>query len=496
MPAIHLEMDYSSYADMMLAVTHDVRELEAVWAVNFSPTRCRVVTTYFEDQLAVLKKRPFDNPDAQAKVDRVLLEQYCGRQIHGFAGFKQSCDEAHDLMQPFAGKIVDLIEHELVTSTAPIASRALDTLMAASVSVRERQVQVSQGHIAITTATGRFAAEELAKLPSVIDAWQKAQSYPTPRSEEIEIACTELAEDLKLLANVCQSRADSLLQPNYSTQAVQPCGAETLSQVLRRNFVKYSPQELRQMVQKECMEMQLRLKQTADECGLHGDWKRALEEVADEQLERRLTGINRISDFLQSSRLLNVPSVARATLPLTESYNSLAASFASHLREYVHRRSHRSYRSLHNTILWMRGWDSYVEWLLLEHGFAQTGADKLVSQAAWLRTCAEAWLCLSFQLGDFTLQECSEKLAALTMLEKAQAEAVILEGLGQDCSPVELGASWIGSLQLRNLRMEVLEKSGLEMDEKEFHDWILWQGGVPVGLIGKVLLGDDIGRER
>lgn len=246
------------------------------------------------------------------------------------------------------------------------------------------------------------------------------------------------------------------------------------------------------MAEKECKEMLAILQQTANECGLLGDWKAALEEASDEQPDGRLTGIRRISDFLESNALLTVSPVARDTLPLAEMGNSFTASFASHLRQYMQKRTQHSYRSLHNTVLWMKGWDGYVEWLLIKHSFAQTASEKLASQAAWLRTCAEAWLCLSFQLGDFSLQKCSEKLVASTMLDKAQAEAILLEGLGPDRSPISLGASWIGSLQLRKLRREVLENDQLRMSERDFHDWILRQGGIPVGLIGKVLLGDNI----
>jgi uncharacterized protein (DUF885 family) len=187
---------------------------------------------------------------------------------------------------------------------------------------------------------------------------------------------------------------------------------------------------------------------------------------------------------LMSMRGNNIP-FARATV-----FHELIPGH--HLQGYMSQR-YRSYRQIFETAFWSEGNALYWEMLFWDMGFARTPEEK-VGMLFWrMHRCARIIFSLSFHLGLMTPEQCVDYLVKNVGHELDNATAEVRRSFDGSYGPLYQAAYMLGALQFRALRKETV--SAGHMSNREYHDAILMENGIPVEMLRAKLLNLPLTRD-
>lgn len=314
-----------------------------------------------------------------------------------------------------------------------------------------------------------------------------------------------------------------------------PVGAEALQVELDHEMIRYSPEQLVTIAEKELQWCRNELIKAANEMGLGNDWRAAIEKVKGMHVEPgqqpamikglALEAIN----HLKKNDRLSIPPLAEETWRMTmmsperqlvnpfflggeviqvsyptdtmkhqdklESMRGNNIPFARatvhhelipghHLQIFSSQRN-KPYRRSFGTPFWMEGWALYWEMMLYDAGFPATAKDRIGFLVWRSHRCARIVFSLNFHLGKMTPPECVDLLVNWVGFDRNNAAAEVRRSVGPAYSPLYQAAYMLGGLQIRQLRKEVVDSG--KMTEKQFHDAILQENSIPISLLRAIL---------
>lgn len=127
------------------------------------------------------------------------------------------------------------------------------------------------------------------------------------------------------------------------------------------------------------------------------------------------------------------------------------------------------------------GWALYWELILYDKGFDRTPEEKVGALFWRMHRCARIIFSLKFHMGLWSPQEAIDFLVDRVGHERDNATAEVRRSFQGGYGPLYQAAYLLGGLELRGLRKELVDSK--QMTEKAFHDEILRQGSMPIGLL-------------
>jgi hypothetical protein len=187
---------------------------------------------------------------------------------------------------------------------------------------------------------------------------------------------------------------------------------------------------------------------------------------------------------LQSMRGNNIP-FSRATV-----HHELIPGH--HLQGFMNQR-YATHRRPFSTSFWGEGWALYWEMILYKRGFPVTPEQK-VGMLFWRsHRCARIVFSLGFHTGKMTPKECIDYLVDRVGHERDNATAEVRRSFAGSYAPLYQAAYMLGGLQFRGLHEDLVD--GGKMTDKSFHDAILKQGSMPVGMVRTIITNAKLTRD-
>lgn len=310
-----------------------------------------------------------------------------------------------------------------------------------------------------------------------------------------------------------------------------PIGAERLKAALADEMIPYTPEELIAIAEREFAWCEAEMKRAAREMGFGDDWHAALEKVkgmyvgpgeqpglvrqlAEEAVafveQRNLVTVpplakeiwrmemlspaaQKVSPFFLGGEVIQVAfptdSMGEDEKLMTMRGNNRYFSRATvqhelipghHLQGFMTDR-YQTQRDLFSTPFWTEGWALYWEMLLWDVGFARTPEER-VGMLFWRsHRAARILFSLKFHLGQMTPPEAIDLLVNRVGHERANATAEVRRSFNGSYPPLYQVAYMIGGLQLRALHHDLVDSG--RMTDREFHDFILQSGNMPIEMV-------------
>lgn len=521
-------------------VTADVSDIEQFYNINFSKTRTQRLKDYFRNKLAELKNVEFLFLSLEDRTDYILLEKYLHRQLEGLASFETSHEELKPLIEPFASKLVELIERR--QKVVPTTGRyAADVLSTVSEDIGKKLHSIKSGQLRTQNAIDRFAAyrasECLKELTGALEEYMTFyKGYDPDFTWWTSAPFQEVIKQLKFFqAAVKATLAEASVVSSTDDIVGQPVGRSGLLSALDAQFIAYSPEELIEIADKEYAWCENEMIKASKALGHGQDWKAALEHVKNLYVEpgQQTRLVHELSEeavaYVKRHDMVTVPAIAEECwrtfmmTPERQKVNpfflggeSLIVSYPTdtmshsdklmsmrgnnrpmsrstvfhelipghHLQMHMIAR-YRSYRSLFTTPFWIEGWAFYWEFILWDRGFASTPEEKIGMLFWRMHRCARIVFSLKFHMNQMTPQECIDYLVDKVGHERATAEGEVRRSFNGDYSPLYQAGYMLGALQIYALRKEMVENG--DLSEKEFHDRVLKEGEMPIEILRALL---------
>jgi uncharacterized protein (DUF885 family) len=534
--------EHEPVSQKIIAVREDILDIATFWSCNTSKTRINTLEAYMKKALAELEGLPFGSLDQQDRVDYVLIHKYLHQQLYSLQDYERRCVLMKPTLQPFTDSIVALLERrQKVTPTsgqyaAGVLADAAKAMQRKAKSIRENGSDDKQGRFAAYQA-----ARELAKLHGQIEEWYGFyKGYDPTFTWWVTAPYEALRRDLTSLIAVVRSELVGIDPVVDDAIVGQPVGREALLSELDAASIAYSPEELIEIGEKEYNWCEREMRTAAKDLGFGDDWKAALEHVKNMYVEpgQQTHLVHELAEeaiaYVKKHDMVTIPPVAeqcwrtfmmsperQKVAPFFLGGESIIVSYPTdtmshedklmsmrgnsrpfsrstvfhelipghHLQFHMMAR-HRSYRQLSMNAFWTEGWAFYWEFILWDRGFAVTPEDKIGMLFWRMHRCARIIFSLNFHLGEMTPQECIDYLVEKVGHERATAEGEVRRSFNGDWPPLYQAGYMLGALQFYALRKEVVHAG--RMNEKDFHDWVLKQGPIPIELLRALLLDLDL----
>jgi uncharacterized protein (DUF885 family) len=136
----------------------------------------------------------------------------------------------------------------------------------------------------------------------------------------------------------------------------------------------------------------------------------------------------------------------------------------------------------------IEGWAHYTEQMMLDQGYGNGDRELRVGQLldALLRNCRYI-VGIEMHTGKMTYEQGIQFFMKEGYMSRAYAEREAKRGTSD---PTYLVYT-LGKLQILKLRSDYQKKMGARFSLEQFHDDFMRQGGVPIKLIRKAMLGDN-----
>lgn len=134
------------------------------------------------------------------------------------------------------------------------------------------------------------------------------------------------------------------------------------------------------------------------------------------------------------------------------------------------------------------GWACYVCDLMEEVGFL-TPLEAIAQQHTRLRIAARAVADLSLHTGRFDVPSATLHYEDHALMSPAAARG---EAVRNSMYPGTAVMYWLGTRGIHQLRAEVTRREGAAFSRRAFHDRLLSHGALPVALIARLILTDEV----
>jgi uncharacterized protein (DUF885 family) len=162
-----------------------------------------------------------------------------------------------------------------------------------------------------------------------------------------------------------------------------------------------------------------------------------------------------------------------------------------HLQGFMNRRF-RPYRMMFRTPFSVEGWALYWEFLLWDRGFFKTPQERIGALFWRSHRAARIIFSLNFHLGRWTPEQCVNLLVNEVGHERENALAEVRRSFSGEYGPLYQAAYMLGGLQFYRLHSELVTKG--KLSDREFHDWALREGPIPVEILRSIMTGEKLQR--
>jgi uncharacterized protein (DUF885 family) len=516
----------------------DLEALERRYSLRDAESRNERLAQFYREQIEQLRALNFSDLDVAGRIDYALLTTKCESELKELAHRRKQFDEAAALL-PFAGAIFELEETRR-------GMKPLEPEMAARVlSEISQQLKTLKGTNAqATKIVANRAAQKVDELRRILQRWYDFYAgYDPVFTWWVRQPYQKLEKELEEYAKFVRKKLVGFENEDDEPVIGDPIGNEALRDALASEFIPYTPEELIEIANSEFAWCEKEMKRAADDLGLSGDWKKALEYVSKQhvkpgeqpQLIRELA--EEATRFVETNQLVTVPplckevwrmemmSVERQKVNpyftggevISVSYptdtmshedklmsmrgNNPSFSRATvqhelipghHLQGFMAQR-YNTHRRVFRTPFLIEGWALYWEMLLWDMNFPRTAEDR-VGMLFWRsHRCARIIFSLKFHLGQMSAQEAIDFLVERVGHERRNATAEVRRSVNGSYSPLYQAAYMLGGLQIRALNREVVQSG--KMTPREFHDAILRENSIPIELIRASLKKEKLDRD-
>lgn len=544
--------------EMIQQFSADQASLIRTYRVPTAASRQLRMEQFYKDALAALKRVDFDELNQDGKVDYLALQNNLTHQLRRLSLDAEQFREMEPLL-PFAKSIADLDDarrrmetpngEKSAATLVEMVRQIVKTRLAAEAGLpeAERAKAVKSGGvepIRVKRTVARRAARTVEGLRETMKAWFRNYSgYDPTFTWWVNEPYKELDQALESYEFFLKEKLIGIKADDKTTIIGDPVGREALQAELADAMIPYTPEELVAIGKNEMAWCTKEMLKASNDMGYGNDWHKALEHVKEmhvapgeqPELIRKLAreGIA----YVEQHDLVTVPPLAEETWRMdmmsperqlvnpfftggeviSVSYptdtmtfeqrlmsmrgNNVPFSRATvfhelipghHLQGFMSQR-YRSYRQIFQTPFWVEGNALYWEMLFWDMGFAKTPEER-VGMLFWrMHRCARIIFSLSFHLGLMSPDECVKFLVDNVGHELDNATAEVRRSFDGSYGPLYQAAYMLGALQFRALRKETV--SAGHMSNREYHDAILKQNGIPIELIRARLLNQTLTRD-
>ena len=318
---------------------------------------------------------------------------------------------------------------------------------------------------------------------------------------------------------------------------------------LREEMIPYTPEQLIALANREFARQEEEMKKASRAMGLGDNWKAAIERVKDQHgppggqpiIIRDM--LYEAIDYLRRHDMITVPQVAAETLRMsmmsperqlvnpfftggaqitvsyptdTMDYDARLQSMRGNATALSHATAHHEMIPGHNLVgytgsrygamyrarigggatpFFGEGWPVYWETILFDKGFHHTPEERIGALFWLMHRSARIIFSLNFHMGVWSPQECIDFLVEKVGHERDNATAEVRRSFDPAAGygPLYQAAYLLGALQLRGLRSELVDSR--QMTERAFHDEIMRQGSMPIGLLRLSLTKQKLSRD-
>lgn len=525
-----------SMQERITRVREDLDNITVFYNISISPDLNKRLRRYYTEELACLRALPFDSYSQQEKVDYLLLKNYLQQRLRQI-DLKAEKEKKTAILLPFAGHVIDLCQarQRVEKLNAQQAAQVVDDIIE-QITVIKNEIG---SHIKTDKTTAFRAAGVVDELCRHLEEWFRFyDGYDPMFTWWVTAPYQAVNVQLKEYAGTIRNR---LIQEADSAIVGDPVGRDGLLVELSAEFIPYTPEELLEIGHAEYAWCEAEMKKASHELGYGSDWRKALEYVKtlyvqpgqQPQLVKKLCA--EAIEYIKKHDLVTIPPLATETIPMymmspkdqltnpfflggdsiIVSYPTSSMSHASklmsmrgnnihfsrstvfhelipghHLQLFMNAR-HRSYRQLFETSFSIEGWAFYWELLLYDSPTFHKSPENKIGMLFWrMHRACRILFSINFHLGKWSPQECIDLLVEKGGHERATAEGEVRRSLNGDYGPLYQAGYMLGALQLYELRRE----RG-EMGEKEFHDFVMRNGQMPIELLRALVKGEELDRD-
>ncbi len=516
--------------------TTDRAALARRYPVPMSPARQARMQTFYHSWQTRIAEIDFITLNRDGRIDWLLFDNHLRREQRRLT-HESRRDEEIDALVPFHAELVKLCEAQLRREGLdPRNTAELLDKVGSGIEKLRSTIDLPE-----TKRTLRSrAADRIRKLRSSLRNWYRFHDGYDPQfswwvRKPYEKTDSELRSHAEALTR-------SLAGEEHEDAPIigDPIGRDALLDELKFEMVSYTPEELIAIAKKELAWCEGEMLRASRQLGFGGDWQEALAHVKTkhvspgEQPELIVELAQEAIEFLEERDLITIPDLAKELWriemmsPARQKVNPyftggeiISISFPTdgmehrdklmslrgnnrhfaratvhhelipghHLQQFMTTR-HRTHRRVFSTPFWLEGWALYWELRLWDLGFPKSAEDR-VGMLFWrMHRCARIIFSLSFHLGQMTASEAIEFLIERVGHERNNATAEVRRSVQGGYGPLYQAAYMLGGLALIALNDELV-KSGV-MTEREFHDAVLHQNSIPIGMLRATLSSGDI----
>ena len=523
-----------SLRDTVERYTADKDALGRRYAVPYSAEKRDRLRAYYREWQARTGAIAYDGLDVDGRIDWHLLDNGLRRELALLEQDERRATEMRGVL-PFADAISGLMEsRRRMESVKP--RETASTLAALIRSVDSARAKIESPAGRDTTRAARIvalrAAGQLGRLRATLDEWFAFYRGYDPdftwwNQDPWRRADSALVRYEKAIRREIVGQKEGEDEPIIG----DPIGVEALRAELAFEMIKYGPEDLLRIAEREFAWCETEMRRAARDMGLGDDWKAAVERVKNTYVEPgKQTDLVRdlareAEQFVESRGLLSVPPLAKEVwrmemlspekqkvspfflggevlqvsyptdeMTAEDKLMSLRGNNPHFSRATVHHElipghhlqafmmdRYMPHRREFGTPFWMEGWALYWEMRLWDLGFPRSPEDR-VGMLFWRsHRAARIIFSLRFHMGTMTPDEAIDLLVNRVGHERANATAEVRRSFNGSYPPLYQLAYMIGGLQFRALHRELVASG--KMTERAFHDAILRSGPMPVELV-------------
>lgn len=528
---LHVALAQSFY-EIIATFQADESALKRKYTLTLTVEYFERMTEFYNQQQLELKKIEFSSLTLADQVDYLLFKNLLEKNTYFLNLDKKEFQQVSHVTD-FGTELYDFVRNRRVGQKPDAQKLALYFEKASTaIDIKKNKIE-SEGN--------RFGSWQQAELAAevVIDLHKNLkESIEFYDGYDIEFGWW-LAKPVEKLNATLESYA-AFLRGFYSNTSVKddgsgiigkPIGREAIIKSLQFEFIPYTPEELIKLAENEFVWCEKEMLKASNELGFGNDWKAALEKVKNTYVppgqwpEDIKNLAEEAIDFVESRALITVPELAKETwrMIMMSPERQLVSPFflggetimisypthtmdhdakmmslrgnnpyfsravvhhelipGHHLQQFMNQR-YKPYRRPFNTPFWTEGWALYWEFNLWDKGFAKTPEEKIGMLFWRMHRCARIIFSLNYHMNKMTPQQCIDFLVERVGHERANAEAEVRRSFTGRYGPLYQIAYMIGGLQFYQLKNEFVDNGN--MNEKDFHDYILQQNNMPVELV-------------
>lgn len=522
----------------------DYGSLNRFYTAFTSANRANRLRELYREYLTALDRQNFDSLNHDEQVDHLLFRNYLDHELKELARGEAQFAEMEPLM-PFAKTISDLEDaRRRLEFVDPAKSAALLNELAKQIAATQRSFDGPNAQKPKRTVANR-AAKTVDGLRRTLRAWYTFYNAYDPNFTWWCESPYKAADDaLGKYGNFISEKLVGIRADDRVTIIGDPIGRDALIEELQFEMIPYTPEELVEIANKEFDWCIAEFKKASQEMGYGDDYMKAIEAVKQKYVEpgkqpELIRDLAREAiDYVKKNDLVTVTKVAEESwrMEMMTPERQLVAPFflggetilvsyptdgmtheqkmmsmrgnnphfsratvqhelipGHHLQGFMNRR-YRPYRGLFRTPFWTEGWALYWEFQLWDRGFFKTPEDKIGALFWRSHRAARIIFSLNFHLGNWTPEQCVDLLVNKVGHERDNALAEVRRSFSGDYGPLYQMAYMMGGLQFYTLHRDLVGSK--KMTDRQFHDAILKEGGIPVEMVRAILTNQKLTKDQ